>query len=63
METEQDDPVPLALTRVPDRWLVGREFLLLKKHFDVFTNPNTSPITITDVTVTVASTSAGASCR
>jgi nicotinamidase/pyrazinamidase len=41
VETEQDDPVPLALTRVPDRWLVGREFLLLKKHFDVFTNPNT----------------------
>ena len=40
-ETEQDDPVPLALTRVPDRWLVGREYLLLKKSFDVFTNPNT----------------------
>ena len=40
-ETEQDDPVPLGLTRVPDRWLAGREFLLLKKHFDVFTNPNT----------------------
>ena len=39
-ETEQADPVPLALTAVPDRWLVGREFLLLKKHFDVFTNPN-----------------------
>jgi nicotinamidase-related amidase len=33
--------VPLALTDVPDRWLRGREFLLLKKHFDVFTNPNT----------------------
>jgi nicotinamidase/pyrazinamidase len=41
VETEQDDPVPLALTRVPDRWFGGREFLLLKKHFDVFTNPNT----------------------
>jgi nicotinamidase/pyrazinamidase len=40
-ETRQDDPVPLALTDVPDRWLRGREFLLLKKHFDVFTNPNT----------------------
>jgi nicotinamidase/pyrazinamidase len=40
-ETEQGDPVPLALTDVPDRWLRGREFLLLKKHFDVFTNPNT----------------------
>jgi nicotinamidase/pyrazinamidase len=39
-ETEQVDPVPLGLTVVPDRWLVGREFLLLKKHFDVFTNPN-----------------------
>jgi nicotinamidase/pyrazinamidase len=40
-ETEQCDPVPLALTDVPDRWLRGGEFLLLKKHFDVFTNPNT----------------------
>jgi nicotinamidase/pyrazinamidase len=40
-ETAQADPVPLALTDVPDRWLRGREFLLLKKHFDVFTNPNT----------------------
>jgi nicotinamidase/pyrazinamidase len=40
-ETEQADPVPLALTDVPDGWLRGREFLLLKKHFDVFTNPNT----------------------
>jgi nicotinamidase/pyrazinamidase len=39
-ETEQVDPVPLALTEVPERWLVGREFLLLKKSFDVFTNPN-----------------------
>jgi nicotinamidase/pyrazinamidase len=40
-ETAQLDPVPLALTDVPERWLRGREFLLLKKHFDVFTNPNT----------------------
>jgi nicotinamidase/pyrazinamidase len=40
-ETTQEDPVPLALTDVPDKWLSGREFLLLKKHFDVFTNPNT----------------------
>jgi nicotinamidase/pyrazinamidase len=39
-ETEQVDPVPLALTEVPERWLRGREFLLLKKSFDVFTNPN-----------------------
>ena len=40
-ETAQADPVPLALTEVPDKWLRGREFLLLKKSFDVFTNPNT----------------------
>jgi nicotinamidase/pyrazinamidase len=40
METEQVDPVPLALTDVPESWLTGREFLLLKKSFDVFTNPN-----------------------
>jgi nicotinamidase/pyrazinamidase len=39
-ETEQADPVPLALTVVPDKWLRGREFLLLKKSFNVFTNPN-----------------------
>jgi nicotinamidase/pyrazinamidase len=40
-ETDQEDPVPLALEPVPDRYLEGREFLLLKKNFDVFTNPNT----------------------
>jgi nicotinamidase/pyrazinamidase len=40
-ETEQEDPVPIGLELLPDRWLEGREFLLLKKHFDVFTNPNT----------------------
>ena len=40
-ETEQVDPVPLALEPVPERYLRGREFLLLKKSFDVFTNPNT----------------------
>jgi nicotinamidase/pyrazinamidase len=39
-ETAQADPVPLALGEVPDKWLRGREFLLLKKSFDVFTNPN-----------------------
>ncbi len=39
-ETRQEEPVPLALTEVPAHWLRGREFLLLKKHFDVFTNPN-----------------------
>ena len=36
--------MPLALTAVPGRWLRGREYLLLKKHFDVFTNPNTEPL-------------------
>jgi len=39
-ETAQLDPVPLALTEVSDRWIAGREFLLLKKSFDVFTNPH-----------------------
>src|SRR5213078_2366119 len=39
-ETVQADPVPLALTVVPAPWLRGREYLLLKKSFDVFTNPN-----------------------
>jgi nicotinamidase/pyrazinamidase len=40
-QTDQVDPVPLALEPVPDRYLEGREFLLLKKSFDVFTNPHT----------------------
>jgi nicotinamidase/pyrazinamidase len=40
-ETEQVDPVPLTLDPVPERYWRGREFLLLKKSFDVFTNPNT----------------------
>jgi nicotinamidase/pyrazinamidase len=39
-ETAQVDPVPLALAEVADRWISGREFLLLKKSFDVFTNPH-----------------------
>jgi nicotinamidase/pyrazinamidase len=39
-ETKQGDPVPLGLERVPDHFLRGREFLLLKKSFDVFTNPH-----------------------
>jgi nicotinamidase/pyrazinamidase len=43
-ETEQEDPVPIGLETLPERWLEGREFLLLKKHFDVFTNPNTEPL-------------------
>ena len=40
-ETEQDDPVPITLEPLPEHYLRGREFLLLKKSFDVFTNPNT----------------------
>jgi nicotinamidase/pyrazinamidase len=40
-ETEQEDPVPITLEFLPERYLAGREFLLLKKNFDVFTNPNT----------------------
>jgi nicotinamidase/pyrazinamidase len=40
-ETDQADPVPITLTALPERYLEGREFLLLKKSFDVFTNPNT----------------------
>ncbi|HEU5363347.1 MAG TPA: isochorismatase family cysteine hydrolase [Gaiellaceae bacterium] len=40
-ETEQLEPVPLGSTEVPEKWFRGREYLLLKKHFDVFTNPNT----------------------
>jgi nicotinamidase/pyrazinamidase len=39
-ETDQEDPVPIGLEPVPEHWLEGREFLLLKKSFDVFTNPN-----------------------
>jgi nicotinamidase/pyrazinamidase len=39
-ETEQEDPVPVTLEALPERYLSGREFLLLKKSFDVFTNPN-----------------------
>jgi len=40
-ETEQEDPVPITLAPLPERYVEGREFLLLKKSFDVFTNPNT----------------------
>ena len=40
-ETEQLDPVPITFERLPERYLARREFLLLKKSFDVFTNPNT----------------------
>jgi nicotinamidase/pyrazinamidase len=41
VETEQEDPVPITLEPLPERYFEGREFLLLKKSFDVFTNPNT----------------------
>jgi nicotinamidase/pyrazinamidase len=40
-ETEQREPVPVTFARLPERYFDGREFLLLKKSFDVFTNPNT----------------------
>src|SRR5438105_3938919 len=40
-ETEQEDPVPIGLEPLPERYLRGREFLILKKSLDVFTNPNT----------------------
>ncbi|HEY8792556.1 MAG TPA: isochorismatase family cysteine hydrolase [Gaiellaceae bacterium] len=40
-ETDQEDPVPITLELLPERYLEGREFLILKKSFDVFTNPNT----------------------
>jgi nicotinamidase/pyrazinamidase len=48
-ETEQDDPLPLALVPFPPLVLVElvrgrREILLLKKSFDVFTNPNAEPL-------------------
>lgn len=44
-ETEQADPLPLSLTPYPPGLIPGlvagrRELLLLKKNFDVFTNPN-----------------------
>ena len=40
-ETEQENPVPMTLSELPEHYFQGREFLLLKKSFDVFTNPNT----------------------
>ncbi|HKC21339.1 MAG TPA: isochorismatase family cysteine hydrolase [Gaiellaceae bacterium] len=40
-ETEQQAPVPITLEPLPDHYLKGREFLILKKSFDPFTNPNT----------------------
>jgi nicotinamidase/pyrazinamidase len=40
-ETEQVEPVPITFEPLPSQYLRGREFLLLKKSFDVFTNANT----------------------
>jgi nicotinamidase/pyrazinamidase len=49
LETKQRDPLPLALLPFPPgllpRMIEGkREILLLKKNFNVFTNPNTDPL-------------------
>ncbi len=49
LETKQRDPLPLALLPFPPGRIPGliggrRELLLLKKNFDVFTNPNTEPL-------------------
>ena len=48
-ETEQDDPLPLALIPYPPGLMPGliegrREIVFLKKNFDVFTNPNTQAV-------------------
>jgi nicotinamidase/pyrazinamidase len=39
-ETLQADPVVLGETDVDPSWFRGREFLVLKKAYDPFTNPN-----------------------
>jgi nicotinamidase/pyrazinamidase len=49
LETKQRDPLPLSLVPFPpgivERLVAGRrELLLLKKSFNVFTNPNTDPL-------------------
>jgi nicotinamidase/pyrazinamidase len=48
-ETEQADPLPLSIVPFPPGLVPGmiegrREILLLKKNFNVFTNPNTDPL-------------------
>ena len=48
-ETEQADPLPLASLPIPPGLVPAliegrRELLLLKKNFNVFTNPNTDPV-------------------
>ena len=48
-ETEQDDPLPLGEVPIPPGLLAERmrarpELLLLKKNFDVFTNPNADAV-------------------
>jgi nicotinamidase/pyrazinamidase len=48
-ETKQSDPLPLSLLPYPPGLIPGlvagrREILLLKKNFNVFTNPNTEPL-------------------
>lgn len=49
LETKQRDPLPLSLVPYPPGLIPPliagrREILLLKKTFDVFTNPNTGPL-------------------
>lgn len=48
-ETEQEDPLPLAHLPFPPGLIPGllngrRELVLLKKNFNVFTNPNADPL-------------------
>jgi nicotinamidase/pyrazinamidase len=48
-ETKQDDPLPLSHVPVPPGLVPGlvggrREIVILKKNFNVFTNPNTDPL-------------------